>query len=68
VSQAHQADVRLLDLEDEGTVLLRNVGQAVIYLKTRIFIISAVRTSNLYSSVQFLNISMVCRKMIFYRA
>ena len=57
--------VRQLDPEDEGTALLRNVGKGVIYHKTRIFIISAVRISNLYSSVQFLNISMVCRKHYF---
>ena len=57
--------VRLLDPEDEGTALLRNVGKGVIYLKRRMFIISAVRTSSLYSSVQFLNISMVYRKHYF---
>jgi len=54
--------VRQLDPEDDGTALLRNVGMGVIYHKTRIFIISAVRTSKLYSSAHFLNISMVCRK------
>ena len=65
MSQEHQADVRLLDLENEGTVLLRNVEQGVIYHKTRIFIVRAVKTSNLYSLMQFLNISMVRRKPYF---